>query len=166
MARCNSLNIKFSNSELRVKSRIKNGNELTLNLSSDLIGNSCDKANFSHKLLLTDTQVSAICKVFASGSSTDMKISKTQLSRMVEIGGFGVLDLLGHPFNPELIFEKLSGSGLTTTSNEVKVIIKAIRSLENRGILLKGTTRKIPSPEGGFLNFLRLLMSACLFSIN
>ena len=45
------------------------------------------------------------------------------------------------------------------TSNEKKKdIINVTRSLENRGILLKGTTRKITSQEGGFLNFLRPLM--------
>ena len=37
--------------------------------------------------------------------------------------------------------------------------MKVIKSLENRGILLKGTTRKITSQEGGFLNFLRSLMA-------
>ena len=40
--------------------------------------------------------------------------------------------------------------------------MKVIKSLENREILLKGTTRKITSQEGGFLNFLRPLMTACL----
>ena len=40
--------------------------------------------------------------------------------------------------------------------------MKVIKSLENRGILLKETTRKITSQEGGFPNFLRLLMTAGL----
>ena len=40
--------------------------------------------------------------------------------------------------------------------------MKAFKSLENRGILLKGTTRKIASQEGGFLNFLRPLMTTGL----
>ena len=35
-------------------------------------------------------------------------------------------------------------------------------SLENRGILLQGTIRKINSQEGGFFNFLRPLMTAGL----
>ena len=38
--------------------------------------------------------------------------------------------------------------------------MKVIKSLENVRILLKGTTRKIPSQEGGFLNFPRPLMTA------
>ena len=40
------------------------------------------------------------------------------------------------------------------TNNEIKDNIKVIKSLENRGISLKGTTRQITSWEGGFLNFL------------
>ena len=54
------------------------------------------------------------------------------------------------------------GSKITPTNNEIRDIMKVIKSLENRGILLKGTTRKITSQEGGFLNFLRPLMTAGL----
>ena len=43
-----------------------------------------------------------------------------------------------------------------------KDIMKVIKTLENRRILLKGTTRKITSQEGGLLNFLRSLMIAGL----
>ena len=41
---------------------------------------------------------------------------------------------------------------------EIKYIIKVIRSLENRGISLKGTTRKITNQDGEFLNFVKPLM--------
>ena len=40
--------------------------------------------------------------------------------------------------------------------------MKVINSLENRGILLKGATRTITSQKGGFLNFVRPLMTAGL----
>ena len=50
-------------------------------------------------------------------------------------------------------YRLLSGSGLTLTKNEIKDVVKVIRSLENRRILLKETTRKITSREGGFLSF-------------
>ena len=47
----------MSNSQLnKLKSAIKNGTEVTLNLSSNLIGNSNDETNFPHKLILTDTK--------------------------------------------------------------------------------------------------------------
>ena len=58
---------RLPNSQLNnLKSAIKNGTEVTLNLSSNLIGSSNDKTNFQPKLLLTDTQVSNICKWFIS----------------------------------------------------------------------------------------------------
>ena len=63
----------------KLKSAIKNGFEITLNLSSNLIGNCNDEANFPHKTL-THTQASKICKAFANGSSANIKFSKTQLS--------------------------------------------------------------------------------------
>ena len=44
------------------------------------------------------------------------------------------------------------------TKNEIKDIIKVIRSLGNRGTLLKGTNIKITSQKGEFLNFPRPLM--------
>ena len=54
------------------------------------------------------------------------------------------------------------GSGITLTSNEIKYVMKVIKSLENRGILLKGTTRKITSHRGEFLDFLRPIITVGL----
>ena len=89
MIHYNTLNVKLSNSQLnKLKSKIKNGTEVTLNLSSNLIGNSNDETNFSNKLLLTDTQVSKIHKAFANRSSTKIKFSKTHLSKMIQSSGF------------------------------------------------------------------------------
>ena len=52
------LNVKLFNSQLnKLKSTIKNGTEITLNLSSNLIVNSNDETNFPHKLLLTSIWV-------------------------------------------------------------------------------------------------------------
>ena len=90
MTQYNTLNVTLCNSQLnKLKSGIKNGTEVTLNLlSSNLIGNSNYETNFLHKLLLTDTQVSRIRKAFANGSSSNMKLLKTQLSQVVQLGGF------------------------------------------------------------------------------
>ena len=55
MAQYSTLNVKLSNSKLnKMKSDIKNGTEVTLNLSSNVIENSDNKTNFPHKLLLTN----------------------------------------------------------------------------------------------------------------
>ena len=206
MTQYNSINVKLSNLQLnKLKSAIKNGTKVTLNLSSNLIGSSNDETNFPHKLLLTNTQVTKIRKAFANGSSANIKFSKNQLSKRIKSRRFVVnfLDLLNPDksllFKPDEVFkeivneaDKLSkkvtvndiikiaadsknvikefknasdnflGTGVTLTDNEMKYIIKVIKSLENRAILLEGTTRKIAGQEGGFLNFIRPLMTAGL----
>ena len=45
-------------------------------------------SNFPHKLLLNNRQVLNIVKAFANNSSADIKFSKNQLSKMVQLGGF------------------------------------------------------------------------------
>ena len=58
MSHYNTLNLKLSHSQLnKLKSGIKNGTEVTLTVSSNLIGSSNDKTNFPHKILLIDTKV-------------------------------------------------------------------------------------------------------------
>ena len=96
MAQYNSLNVKLSNSQLdKLKSAKKHTHTLTqkktdviLRLSSNMIGNSDNKINFSHELLLTNRQVVNIGKAFANNLSTDIKLSKSQLSKMIQSGGF------------------------------------------------------------------------------
>ena len=49
-----------------------------------MIGKSDDETNFTHKLLLTNRQVTTICKAFANHISSDIKLSKTQLSKIIQ----------------------------------------------------------------------------------
>ena len=89
MTQYNSLNVKLLNSELnKLKSAIKNESELVLRLSSNAIGDSDDKINFAHKLLLTNRQVVNLHKASANNSKTNIKLSKTQLSNMIQSEGF------------------------------------------------------------------------------
>ena len=66
---------------------------MVLRLSSNMIGDS--EINFPHKLLLTNRQVANIHKAFANNSSVNIKLSKTQLSKMILSGGF-LVDYLVH----------------------------------------------------------------------
>ena len=67
------------NSQLnKLKSGIKNGTELAINLSSNVTGNSNNETNFPRKLLLTDTKVLGL-KAFVNNSSANIKLSKTQI---------------------------------------------------------------------------------------
>ena len=53
-----------------------------------MIGNSNDKNNFPHELLLTKRQVANLRKIFPNYLSTDINLSRTQLSKMIQSGGF------------------------------------------------------------------------------
>ena len=89
MTEFNTLNVKWSYSQLnKLKSGIKIGIEVSLKISSNVVGDPNDKNNFPHKLLLTNTQVSSLCKGFANGSSGNIKLSKTQLHEIGQSGGF------------------------------------------------------------------------------
>ena len=82
------MNLKLSNSQPnKLKSAIKNETDVVLRLSSNIIGNSDDATNFPHKLLVINRQVVNLRKTFANYLSTDIKLSKTQLSKM-QSGGF------------------------------------------------------------------------------
>ena len=54
-----------------------------------------NETNFPHKLLLTNRQVANLRKAFANYLSTDIKLSKTQLSNMIQSGAF-LVDYLVH----------------------------------------------------------------------
>ena len=47
-----------------------------------------NETNFPHKLLLTNRQVANLRKAFANKSSADIKLSKTQSSKIIQLGGF------------------------------------------------------------------------------
>ena len=116
MTQYNSLNVKLSNSQLnKLKSAIKNETEVVLRLSPNMIGDSNDETNFPHKLLLTDRQVSSIRKSFENNSSADIKFSKTQLSKMVQSGGF-----LGKLLGP------LVKTGLPLIKNVIEPLAKSV----------------------------------------
>ena len=77
----------LSNLQLnKLKSGIKNGNEVTLKLLSNIDGDSNNEINFPQKLLLTNTQVSKLLKAFEDGSSVNIKLSKPQLHKIGQAG--------------------------------------------------------------------------------
>ena len=59
-----------------------------MKISSNVVGDSYAENNFPHKLLLTNTQVSKLRKTFANNSSANIKLSKTQLHKIGQSGGF------------------------------------------------------------------------------
>ena len=87
MTQCNSFIVNLSNSQLnKLKSGIKKKTEVVTRISSNLIRD--DETNFPYKFLLTNRQVANLRKAFAEKSSTDIKFSKTQTSKMIHSGEF------------------------------------------------------------------------------
>ena len=117
-----------------------------------------DEANFSYKLILTNTQVLRLLKVFANGLSANVKLSKAQLSEIVQSGecitfladsmprkiqkvGSMVAKTKTEYFVDEKIDEfrkklatntmTMEGSRITLTNNVIKDIIEVIRSIKD-----------------------------------
>ena len=89
MTQYNTLNVKLSNSQLsKLKSAIKDETKVVLRLSSNMVVNSDNNTNFPHELLLTNRQIANLRKTFANHTSADIKLSKTQVSKMIQSGGF------------------------------------------------------------------------------
>ena len=155
-----------------------------------MVSNSNDNTNFPHELLLTNRQVANIRKAFAKNTSTDIKLSKTQLSKMIQSGGF-LGNLLGKLAGPLMkvamplvknvlaplgisaaisaidgsIKKKMLGSGMTTliiSNDEMDEILKIV----NSDLLLKGVSETIQheakEQRGGFLSMLLGTLGASL----
>ena len=132
MTQYNSLNVKLSDSQLsQLKSAIKNENDVVLRISSNMVGNSNDNTNFPHELLLTNRQVENIRKAFANHLSRDIKLSKTQLSKMIQSGGF-----LGRLLGP------LLKTGLPLMKSVIKPLAKSV-------LIPLGLTAAAPAADAG-----------------
>ena len=82
MTQYNILNVKLSNSQLhKLKSVIKDGTKVTSKISSNVVGDFNDENNFPHKLLLTNTRFSKLCKAFANGLSANIGEEMTIFER-------------------------------------------------------------------------------------
>ena len=74
-----------------------------------------NETKFPHKLLLNNRQVSNLRKAFANHLSTDIKLSKTQISKIIQSGEF-LRTLLG----------PLLKTGLPLISNVIKPLTKSV----------------------------------------
>ena len=104
MTHCNILNAKLCNLHLN---KLKSGKKVVpkklCKISSNAVGDSNDENNFPHKLLLTNAQFLRLSKDFANNPSAKIKLSKTQLYRVVKSGRFLSKTLPPLPFK---LFEK------------------------------------------------------------
>ena len=126
--------------------------------------------NLPHELSLTTRQTTKLRNAIENNMSTDIRLSKAQISKIIQSGRFlgKLLDpllktglpLLKSVIKPLGLFDltaassaidagvqkKIFGSGTTTlviSNEEINYIMKIVQALENPGILLKGVTKTI-----------------------
>ena len=114
-----------------LKSVIKNETNVVLKLSSNMIGNSNDETNFPPKLFLTYRRIENLCKVFANYTPVNIKLSKIQIPKMIQSGGF-----LGR------LLGLLLKTGLPLIKNVIKPLTKS-------ALILSGLTGAASAEHAG-----------------
>ena len=147
--------------------------------------------NLPHELLLTTRQKTKLRNEFENNISTDIKLLRAQISKIIQSGGFlgallskltGPLIKVAVPLAKNIlaplgitaaasaidagIQKKIHGSGtiaLIISNEEMNDILKIVQALEDSDILLKRVTKKIKNEKkGAFLGMLLGTLGATL----
>ena len=168
MVEYSKVNVKLSDTQLKkLKTAVKDKTGTTLRISLKMF----DGNDLPHELLQTTRQKTKLKNAFNNNVSTELKLSKAQISKIIQSGGFlgSLLSKLAGPLMKVAIpsaknvlaplgitaaasainagiQKKIHGSGATTLiiSNEkMNNIMKIVQTLEDSNILLKGVTKTI-----------------------
>ena len=81
----NKVNAKLSNLQLNnLKKAVENNEETTLRMSARIF----NRDNLPHELLLTTRQATKLRNAIENSMATDIKLSKTQISKIIKSEGF------------------------------------------------------------------------------
>ena len=167
MVEYSKINCKLTNIQLnKFKKAVKSNEGATLRLGIK----NFNKDDFPHQLLLTTRQNTKLRNAINNNLTTDIKLSKAQIKKLIISGGFlgkllsklvGPLMKVALPLAKNVlaalgltaamsaidgsIQKKIHGSGikLIIEEEDMKDIMKIIEALENSGILLKGVNKMI-----------------------
>ena len=163
-----AVNVKLSDKQLKkLKAAVKNKTGTTLRMSLKML----DGNDLPHELLLTTRQKTKSRNAFSNNMSTDLKLSKAQISKILQSGGFleSLLSKLAGPLMKVAIplaknvlaplgitaaasaidagiQKKIQGSGTATliiSNEEMNDIMKIVQALEESNSLLKGVIKTI-----------------------
>ena len=85
MVEYNKVNLKLSDTQLKkLKTAVKNKTGTTLRISLKMFNGN----NLPHELLLTTRQKTKVRNAFNNNMSIDLKLSKAQISKIFQSGGF------------------------------------------------------------------------------
>ena len=168
MVEYRKINVKLSDTQLKkLKTAVKDKTGTTLRISLKMFNGN----DLPHELLLTTRQKTKLRNAFNNNMSTNLKLSRPQISKIIQSGGFlgSFLSKLAGPLMKVAISlaknilaslgittaasainagiqKKIHGSGTTTlliSNEEMNDIMKIVQALEDSNILLKGVTKTI-----------------------
>ena len=168
MVEHSNVNVKLSGTQLKkLKTAVKDKTGATLRMNLKMF----DGNDLSHELLLTTRQKTKLRNAFNNNMSTHLKLSKAQIFKIIQSGGFleSILSKLAGPLMKVAvplaknvlaplgittaasaidagIQEKIHGSGTTTliiSNEETNDIMKIVQALEDFNVLLKGVTKTV-----------------------
>ena len=160
MVEYNKVNVKLTDTQLKkLKTAVKNKTGTNLRMSLRMFYHD----NLPHELLLITRQKTKLRNAFENNTSTDIKLSKAQIRKIIQLGGFlgsllsklaGPLMKVAVPLTKYIlaplaitaaasaidagIQKKLHGSGIITIiilNEEMTDIMKIVQSLEDINIL-------------------------------
>ena len=168
MVEYSKVNVKLSDAQLKkLKTAVEKKTETTLRMSLKMF----DGNDLPHELLLTTGQKTKLRNAFNNNMSTDLTLSKVQISKIIQYGGFlgsllsklaGPLTKVAVPLSKNVlaslgitapasaidvgIQKKIRGSETTTlitSTKELNDIMKIVQPLKDSNILLKGVAKTI-----------------------
>ena len=190
MVEYSKVNVKLSDTLLlkKLKTAFKKRTATTLRMSLKIF----DENDLPHELLLTVRQKTKLRNAFSNNMSTDLKLSKAQISKIIQSGEFLgslvsklALIKVAAPLAKNIltpleitaaasaidaeIRRRIHGSGTTTliiSNEEINDIMKIIQALEDSNIWLKGVAKTIKNEtkeqKGGFLSMFLGTLGASL----
>ena len=112
MVEYNKVNVKLSDVQLKkLKTAVKNKTCATLRMSLKIFNGN----DITHELLLTTRQKTKLRNSFKNNMSTDLKLSKAEICKIIQSGGF-----LGRLLGP------LLKTGLSLIKNVIKPVTKSV----------------------------------------
>ena len=158
MIEYNKINTKLSNLQvIKLKATVKNNEGTTLRIDATMFNSD----NLPHELFLTTRQTTKLRNAIENNMSTHIKLSRAQISKIIQSGGFlgSLLSKLAGPLMKiaaalaknvlaplavatamsvidGAIQKKIHGSGTTTliiSDKEVNSLIKIFQALEDSG---------------------------------
>ena len=167
MVEYSKVNVRLSNMQLKkLKDAVKDNTRTTLRINLKMF----DGNDLPYELILTKRQKAKLRNAFNNNMSAGIKLSKTQIAKIIHYGGFlgsllrklaGLLMKIAVPLAKNVLaplgiivaasaldaeIQKKSGFGTTTliiSNEEMNEIMKIVQALQDSNILLKWVNKTI-----------------------